>query len=151
MKGVITYFKVHYFILTFKHIFYNLFKLMEIVIENNNEVPKKRIILRLVSSKLIYSVPIPITWTAGKLRSFIQISFKDQLKDVSALTLFFEGKKLADEFSLHTIMSELESESTTYPQILVFSQNNHNNVIHNHRQSDQSPNVNHIVIFYLKF
>jgi hypothetical protein len=89
---------------------------MELMYEE--EIPKKRIVIRLVASKNIYSVPLPVNWTAKKLKAFIQIAFKDQLKDANNISLFFEGKKLADDFKLNTIASD---GSENFPQVLVFN------------------------------
>jgi hypothetical protein len=81
-----------------------------------NEKPRKRIVLHLVASKDIYSIPIPTDWNSKKLKNFLQVAFKDRIGENP--TLFYEGKKLADEFKLNTIMSDNDEN---FPKILVIT------------------------------
>jgi hypothetical protein len=101
-----------------------------------NDIPRKRIIIHIVSTKNIYSTPVPANWTAKKLKSFLKVAFKDQVNE--GLALFHEGKKLSDEFKLDTIMSE---DSETFPKILVIN----SNVVSGEKDALDPKRINEIV------
>jgi hypothetical protein len=82
-----------------------------------NEIPKKRVVINIVSTKNIYSIPIPVDWNVKRLKAFIKIAFRDQVNE--GITLFHEGKKLSDEFKLNTIMPD----DDTFPKIRVLNSN----------------------------
>jgi len=82
------------------------------LIENDNT--KKRVILRLATSKNTYTVMIPLNWNVKKLKSFIIYTFKE-IPTGSSINIYSEGKKLSDDFTLNKI----PIQDSKYPHFFI--------------------------------